>query len=65
MSMVSLPNNAPAARTYETSAATNLGLREKPYQGTAGMRHEESQSDQVEHDQRQCPKAVCKGAENR
>jgi hypothetical protein len=28
---MSLPSNVPAARTYETSAATNLGLREKRY----------------------------------
>jgi hypothetical protein len=33
-------------------------------QSAAGMRCEESQSDQVEHDQRQCPKAVCNGAED-
>ena len=34
-------------------------------QGTAGMRREESQSDQVEHDQGQRPKAVCNDPENR
>jgi hypothetical protein len=34
-------------------------------QGTAGMRREESQSDQVEHDQGQRPKAVYNGVENR
>ena len=34
-------------------------------QGAAGMRREESQSDQVDHDQGQRPEAVCNGAENR
>jgi len=31
-------------------------------QRAAGALREESQSDQVEHNQRQCPKAVCNGA---
>ena len=34
-------------------------------QGSAGMRREQSQSDQVEHNQRQCSEAVCHGAEKR
>ena len=34
-------------------------------QSAAGMRHEESQSDEVQHDERQCSKAVCNGAAER
>jgi len=34
-------------------------------QGTVGMHRERSESDQVDDDQRQRPKAVCHGAENR
>ena len=40
-------------------------FRKTGVQGTAEMRREENQSDQIEHDQGQRPKAACNGAENR